>query len=120
MAVPDTGCEVTFTGSHGGTYTIPCDRINDIRDDMVNIGNSTIYLYPSGQALTDSSYPYISIERGHYPRYYSSNYQQYDYITNAANVRFNFLGNYYREKVFITPMLELLLAFCLIVRLFKK
>lgn len=120
MAIADTGCEVTFTGDHGGTYTISCDRVPDLRDDMVNTGNSTIYLYPVGSGLTDSNYPYIQIAAGHYPMYRDGNNYYGSYITNATQVRFNFLGNVYREKIYIDSMMSILIAFYVLVRLFKK
>lgn len=118
--IPDTGCTVTFGGDHGGTYDIGCEYVTNIDNSMVNTGNTTIYLYPHNSPKTDETYPYIRIEPGHYPRYYNgSSYGSYTYITNANNVSFNIIGQYYREKVFIEPFMTCLIAFCLLVRLFK-
>lgn len=119
MPIPDTTCTISFDGTGGGTYTIGCEYVSDINQSLVNTGNSNIYLYPNGSPLTDSTYPYISISPGHYARLYSS-YNNYQYITNVTNVRFNILGNVYREKVFIDSFLSILIAFFVIVRIFKK
>lgn len=109
----DDYCEVTFEGDQGGTYYVACSLVEYIADDMVNTGNSTIYLYTSPQQ-SNNSYA-LSISAFSYPRY-SSGYNTY-YVTNATNVSFNNRSNYYRERQMVDPVFSILISAVLLINL---
>lgn len=103
----DDYCEVTFTGTKGGTYYTACNLVQYISDDnLVNTGSSTIYLYSSPQQ-SNNSYD-IQISAFSYPSYYSGNTRYY--ITNATNISFNNRAHYYREH----DMVEIVLLMCVV------
>lgn len=116
----NTGCTVTFDGTYGGTYNVPCDQVQYINDELINVGSSsTIYLYPA--AAQSSRNQYIALQSMLYPRYYSGSGYGYTEITNASNVTFNGLGNLYAEKTLISTGTEIILiVFCLLSLLIKK
>ncbi len=111
------GCEISFTGDYGDTYSIPCDQVQYVTDTLGNNGNSNITLYP--RLLTSESYPYIVIRPGHYAQYYDGSYQSH-YIMNASVSGFNILGQYYRDKQYIDICVTMIITFYCLVRLFKK
>lgn len=104
------GCTVTFDGTGGGTYIIPCNMAEYIGSDLVNHNSSNFYGY-SHVSSGSREYPYISFGSNSYPVYYES-YQSQHYITNASNVTFNSESYYYRDINFVW----LLMAFLICVR----
>ena len=41
----DGACTVTFGGSHGGTYYIPCDRADSFDDSLVYYGDTPFTIW---------------------------------------------------------------------------
>ena len=112
-------CEITFTGTGGGTYTVPADQVQYISTDLVNTGSSsTIYLYPVGNPQS-TRVNYIALQPGLYPRYYNQNNYSYTEIQNASNVTFNVKAQFYRNKDYIQIGLWFILTFYCIIRLFR-
>lgn len=112
-------CEITFSGTGGGTYTVPADQVKYISKDMINTGYSgTIYLYPSG-SVQSTRQNYIALQPGLYPRYYTSSSYNYTEITNAADVTFNVKAQFYRNRDYIEIGLWFIITFYVLVRLFR-
>ena len=112
-------CEITFTGTGGGTYIVPADQVKYISKDMVNTGYSgTIYLYPSG-TVQSTRQNYIALQPGLYPRLYNANSYNYTEIQNASNVSFNVTAQYYRNKDYIEIGLWFILTFYILVKLLR-
>lgn len=110
-------CTVTFEGSNGGTYYVACSLVRYIdKETMVNNGNTSISLYPAhGQGQTQNT---ITIQALSYPRYQSGN--QYVYITNARNIRFNALSHFYREYDYVQVMFLAVIAVASVLKVFTR
>lgn len=109
---------VTFEGTYGGTYYVPANQVRYLsKDGLFNTSSSTIYLYKD--VLSDSQQAYISIPAYSYPRRYTNN--NYTYITNASNVRFNGYGEFLRSYDLVEVMLlTLISSVCLIRLIFRR
>lgn len=100
--MPDSGCQVTFEGTRGGTYYVACNLVEYIDEqNLFNHSNNNIILYPSIQQ--GNSQDTITIPALSYP-YYTSNTYRY-YITNASNISFNFKSAFYRERSMVSIVL---------------
>ena len=97
----DGSCTVTFGGSFGGTYYIPCDAVNSFDDSLVFYGDTRITISDSLNHLGHTLYcqPYCT------PAYIDSN-DQYVYLS-PSDVTFNSRALFYREY-------DLIVMFCLI------
>ena len=112
--------KVTFEGTGGGTYYVPWDQVQFISNDLVNTGYAgTIYLYPD-DSVQSTRQNYIALQPGLYPRYYSSNSYQYTEITNAHNVEFNVIAQYFRFKEVIHCGLMFILSCFILIKLFSR
>lgn len=88
------GCTVTWEGDHGGTYYIPCDRVEYLNDELINTGSTSFNGYETITSGNDS--PYVVFPVNQYPYYYQS-YSQRSYITVADNISFNAKSHFYKE-----------------------
>lgn len=113
----DDYCDVTFEGDQGGTYYVACNLVEYINgSDLSNTGSNSINLYTSLQAGNNSAY--ISIPAFSYPRYLSGN--QYRYITNAHNIRFNNKASFIRDFDIVEVVLITLLASISLIRIIAR
>lgn len=113
----DEACTVTFDGSHGGTYIIPCDRVSYINNDLVNTGSSSFngYLdYSQGNNVN-----YITFASNSYPSYRGTGVTT-QYITNASNVTFNNRAHFYREFDIACLLVMAVIAVCSLTRLWRS
>lgn len=91
----DDFCEITFDGTGGGTYYIPCDRVGDLNAQGININSSSFYAYSSIYGSNyDKRVQFPSLAK---PRYYSSDSYNYTVITNMSNIQYNNRSNYCRR-----------------------
>lgn len=97
----DGACTVTFTGSYGGTYYIPCDSVNDFDDSLVFYGDSTFSIYDDINHTGNKLYvqPFCT------PAYLNDD-DLYVYIT-AEDVVFNDRSIWYRSY-------DTIIIFCLV------
>lgn len=110
----DDYCTVSFSGDQGGTYYVACNLVGYIDDEsMVNTGSSSISLYSSPQQGVSSVL--IQIPAFSYPRYTYNN--QYRYITNASNIRFNNRAYFIRDFDMVEIVLLALIGSISFIRL---
>lgn len=97
----DGSCTVTFGGSHGGTYFIPCNLVNSFDNELVFYGDSRITISDDINHNGNTLYcqPYCKPA-------YINNDDLYVYIS-PENVTWNNRSLWYREY-------DVLIAFCLI------
>lgn len=97
----DGSCGVTFGGSHGGTYYIPCDRVNDFDDSLVYYGDTPFTIWDDINHTGNSLYvqPFCT------PAYKNQN-DLYVY-TSPEDVVFNNRAIWYRSY-------DSVIIFCLV------
>lgn len=88
------GCTVSWEGDHGGTYYVPCDRVQYLNSELINTSNTSFNGYSTITSSNNS--PYVVFPSNGYPYYYES-YSNRDYIEVAQNVTFNAKSHYYKE-----------------------
>ena len=97
----DGVCTVTFGGTYGGTYNIPCDSINDFDSSLVFHGATSIFISDS----INNQGNRLICQPNCTPAYVNSN-DQYVYLT-PTDVVFNDRSLFYREY-------DIIIVFCLI------
>lgn len=97
----DGSCTVTFGGSHGGTYNIPCDTVNDFDDSLVYYGTTPFTIWENINHTGNSLYvqPFCT------PAYKNQN-DLYVY-TSPEDVVFNNRAIWYRSY-------DSIIIFCLV------
>lgn len=88
------GCTVTWEGDYGGTYYIPCDKVEYLNDELINTGSSSFNAYSA--VYQGNNNTYITFPSNGYP-YYRSSGTTYQYITNVSNIEFNAKSHFYKE-----------------------
>lgn len=116
----DGYCEISFDGTGGGTYYVPCDRVGDLNEEGVNLGSSTFYGYSSIYgSYYDRRVTFPSLAK---PRYNSSYNSQAVVIENLSNLVFNDKALMYRryEQASFYPVLFILLAVNICANIFLR
>lgn len=111
------GCTVSWEGDHGGTYYIPCDRVEYLNDELINIGASSFNAYDS--VYQGNNYAYITFPVNGYP-YYRSSGTNYQYITNASNITFNAKSHFYKEFDLALLIVLAIIAVCSLTRIWRS
>lgn len=113
----DDYCAFTFEGNEGsGTYYVPCDRVGDINESLVNISSSTITCYSS---IYGNYYDKrIQLPALAQPRYSASNTSTVTLITSVTSLTWNdraqYLRNFERYKGFETVLLMVCIFGCIL------
>ena len=97
----DGGCTVTFDGSYGGTYNLPCKSVNDFDNLLVFYGDTSIFISDNINRQGNR----LICQPNCTPAYVNSS-DEYVYLT-PTNVTWNDRSIFYREY-------DLILVFCLI------
>ena len=97
----DGGCTVTFGGTYGGTYYLPCNAVNDFDDSLVFYGDTAIFISDNINKQGNR----LICQPNCTPAYVNSN-EQYVYIT-PTDVTWNDRSLFYREY-------DIIMVFCLI------
>lgn len=115
----DIDIEITFDGTHGGTYYTTANTVEYInKEDMSSTYSGTIYLYKNKQGTSRGEY--ITLQAGYYPQWHSSSNYNTEYITNVSNVEFNALGEMYRTLPYIDVGFKLILIIFALIAMIKK
>ena len=116
----DGYCEISFNGTGGGTYYIPCDRVGDLNEEGININGTSFYAYSSIYGSDyDKRIQFPSLAK---PRYYTSSSYNYTVINNMSNIVFNDKALMYRRygQYDFYPVLLILLGINILVNLFFR
>lgn len=97
----DGGCTVTWTGTYGGNYGVPCDVIDNFDSSLVYHGSSSFTIYSGVNHNGNAVY----IQPECYPSYRNTNYNYVYFV--PENVTFNDRSIWYREY-------DSILVFCLV------
>lgn len=116
----DGYCEISFDGTGGGTYYVPCDRVGDLNEEGINCSSTSFYGYSS---IYGSDYnkrvQFPSLAK---PRYYTSNSYNYTVIENMSNVVFNDKSLFYRRygQFEFYPLLLIVLGINILANMFLR
>lgn len=112
-------CTVTFEGDHGGEYITSCATVQYIDDHLRNIGNTSIYLYPTFRSGTDQDYILIAMDS--WPQWIDHNsYQNRPYIMNASNIQYNAMSYIYRDYMYVNFFIWFVLAVSAVMHIVKR
>lgn len=105
-------CTLTFEGNQGGTYYVPCDKVQYFTNDLINTSNQLVLL-ESGHAHNNFN---LRCASNKYCSYYSGNYTHY--VTNARVTGYNLQSRINRE--FNSVVIPLVSIFCIFVIMFRS
>lgn len=116
------GCEVYIEGesnhSYDGWYYIPCNSVQYLDSKGINSYSSSVTAYQSIGSGGNS------VNRVVFPTYGQAYYrpangQTYTYFT-IESVKFNGIGNFYRELDLINAGCMFLISVAVVLRIFRK
>lgn len=110
-------CTVTWDGSHGGTWYVPCDQVGYITDDFINSGVSSITLYSS--ISQGGSVDRVIMPANQYPYYRAQNGYNNEYLDVVQNVRYNWVSNFYRDRPVVDIFVLMIVSLFCVIRTFK-
>lgn len=112
------GCTVSWEGDHGGTYYIPCDKVEFLNDELINTGAQSFNAY--SDVYQGNNNAYITFPTNGYPYYRDNSSYNYQYIINAANITFNAKSHFYKEFDLALLVVLAVIAVCSLTKIWRS
>ena len=113
-------CTIEFDG-HSGEWIIPCDMIQYVNDEGINISSNNLTLYQQYRDYSgyNTTYPFLSLRSCSYPVYYTSN-NNYTVWKDIHSITVSDNSHVFRESYLFMPSILFCCTMILLFSIFKR